>query len=286
MKAISNSRQGFRKHIDEGLVGMFVFLLVALVALTVAVMVSECITCYLQQLLGLEEKGKYDVLKFIGFCILGVLLVWQAWATNKRAKAMENTAKSTAAGQQEERLKNAIEHLGHKSDSVRISGAYEFFHLVKYAKDKDTEDKDSKILRQIVFKILCSHIRQTTRENNYQTEHKTKPSEEIQGLLTLLFVQKHGVFKGCPINLQGSYLNGADLRDAQLQRAQLQGADLSGAKLQRADLRDAQLQRAQLQGADHSGAKLQRADLSGTELQRADLSGTELQGTDLSGAEL
>ena len=294
-KAISKLWRCFREHIDNILI-IIVFLLGSL-AIAVAVEVPENIVSCLQELLGLNEKGKYEVLKAIGFCIVGVLLVLQALAANKRAKAMEDATENTEEGQRQERLKNAIEHLGHKSDSVRMGGAHELFHLAK-----DTED-----LRRTVFDILCAHIRQTTGENKYKEKYETKPSEEIQGLLTLLFTQEPDVFFiKHSINLQGSYLNGATLRQARLKganliEAQLQDANLSRAQLQGADLREAQLQKtflweAQLQGADLSNsqlqkavlwdAQLQRADLSGAELQEADLSGAELQGADLSGAEL
>ena len=307
MKTISKLWQRFKKHISK-IPFTFVLPLVALVALAVAVMLSDNIACCLQELLGVDEK--YKVLKTIGFCIVGVLLVWQAWAANKRAKAMEATAreqanatKNTEKGQRQERLKNAIEHLGHKRDSVRMGGAYELFHLAK-----DTRD-----LRRTVMDILCAHIRQTTtgqttRGNAYQAEHKTKPSEEIQSLLTLLFVQKHDqdIFEDCSINLQGSYLNGAtlslarlkkvDLRHAQLQGvvlryAQLQGAKFYKARLQRAKFYKAQLQRAKLsearlQVADFRYAQLQGAVLMEAQLQRAALWGAQLQGADLSKAQL
>ena len=281
----------------------FVLPLVALVAFgafAVVAMVSEDIANYLQQLLGIKtgRMGKYDMLQTIGFCMAGILLVWQAWAANKRSKVAEDTAKNTDAGQQEERLKNAIEHLGHKkSASVRMGGAYGLFHLAK-----DAKDKGLKSLPQTVLKILCAHIRQTTTgqtatdqtatdqtatdqtatdqtatdqtatdqtvtgqttgKNKYKEKYETKPSEEIQGLLTLLFVQKHDVFKGCPINLQGSYLNGADLRRAQLQKANLREAQLQGANLREAQLQGADLMNAQLQGADLMNAQLQGANLS------------------------
>ena len=181
----------------------------------------------------------------------------------RRAKAMEKTAEAqadaakaqadavskTEQGQRQERLKNAIEHLGHKSDSVRLGGAYELFHLAE-----DTEN-----LRQTVLDILCAHIRQTTCESEYREAHKSKPSEEIQSLLTLLFVQEHEVFKGCHINLQGSWLNGADLKEARLE-----GAILNGAHLQKAELLNAHLKRAlaqcNLQGAILKGAQLQGAN--------------------------
>ena len=293
------------KHIDK-ILFIFVFLLFALVLLAGAVMVSKDTEICLQELLGLKRNEKDEVLKFIGFCIAGVVSIWLAWAANKRANAMDATARNAEAGQRQERLKNAIEHLGHKRDSVRMGGAHELFHLAK-----DTID-----LRRTVLDILCTHIRQTTtgqtstgqttRGNAYQTEHKTKPSEEIQGLLTLLFREKHDIFEDCPINLQGSYLNGANLSQARLKKvnlieaqlqdadfmeAQLQGAFLMEAQLQKADLRQAQLQKAdlrqaKLQGAILLEARLQRAFLREAQLQKADLRQAKLQKATLWGAQL
>ena len=332
MKTISKLWQRFGELIDNFLsrVGLLLVakathIVLLLVALAVVVMVSESIASCLQELLGVDEK--YDVLKTIGFCVAGVLLVWQAGAANKRAKAMEDTAREQAKAtenqakatenqakatenteeeQRQERLKNAIEHLGHGSDSVRMGGAYELFHLAK-----DTEK-----LRQTVLDILCAHIRQTTGGNDYQEKHKTKPSEEIQSLLTLLFMDEHNVFGDCSINLQGSYLNGATLSQARLKRAnlreaQLQEANLEQAQLEIADLREAQLQeanlrearleradltearlkkakfwKAQLQGAKLWRAQLQKADLMATQLQGAALSVAQLQEADLSNAQL
>ena len=266
---------------------------------TVAVTVSESATGYLQQLL----TEKHYVLETIGYCVVGVVSMWLAWAANKRANAIDATAKeqakataNTEAGQRQERLKNAIEHLGHGSDSVRMGGAHELFHLAK-----DTED-----LRQTVLDILCAHIRQTTRGNAYQAKHKTKPSEEIQSLLTLLFAQEHDVFKGRSINLQGSYLNGANLsqarlkkanlREAQLQeaylnKAQIQEANLWSAQLQYAYIWDAQIQGAilvdaQMQGARLMDAKMQGAILRGANLQKAILSSAEFQGAILIGSKM
>ena len=276
--------QFFWEHFDI-ILFIFVSLLASLVLLAGFVIFRDGTASSLQQLLGLRSE-KYDVLKFIGYCVAGIVSIWLAWAANKRANAMDATAKNTEAGQRQERLKNAIEHLGHDRDSVRMGGAYELFHLAK-----DTRD-----LRQTVMDILCAHIRQTTRGKDYQTEYKTKPSEEIQSLLTLLFVQKHNDFEDCSINLQGSYLNGATLRQARLKKAdlieaQLQGAVLIEAQLQEAKLWDARLQGAnllgaQMQGTDLSDAQLQGAILWNAQLQRADLSRAELQGAHLSEAEL
>ena len=203
----------FKKNLSAILQIVLVCLLVGLLVVFVVVMCFE--PRWIFDLLGLSRAGgpetvegnsKYEVLKFIGISMGGVLIALQALIANKRANAMEHTARAqadaaqaqadaanaqaratveqtdanrlTERGQRQERLKNAIEHLGHESDSVRLGGAYELFHLAQ-----DTEE-----LRQTVFDILCAHIRRTTGESDYRERHKSKPSEEIQSLLTLLFV--------------------------------------------------------------------------------------------------
>ena len=279
-KAVSKLRQRFSEHTDDFLF-IFGLVLVAfgllLGALALAVLVSDGVAGYLQPHL----RERYDVLKILGFCIAGIVSIWLALAANKRANAMDATAKNTEAGQRQERLRNAIEHLGHKRDSVRMGGAYELFHLAK-----DTEDED---LRQTVMDILCAHIRQMTGGDKYKEKHGAESSEEIQSLLTLLFREKHDVFEDCSIKLQDSYLNGANLSQARLKKAnlrqaQLQGANLREAQLQGANLSIAQLQKAvlikaQLQGTDLREAKLlQEADLSYAKMQNADLSDAQMQG--------
>ena len=281
----------------QTVLAILVALLVFFLAVFVIVGVSDpaWVYCFLGMAEGTE---KFRILEFVGVGMGGVLLAIGATIANRRAAAMEETNRGAEAGRQQERFKNAIEHLGHESDSVRMGGAYELFHLAQ-----DTEDDD---LRQTVLDILCAHIRRTTGEGGYQEEHKSEPSTEIQSLLTLLFEQEHTVFKGCRIDLQRSWLNGAILNrarlqgadlvgaylqgtwllEAQLREAQLSEAQLQGARLSEAHLQEAWLSEAQLQGADLSRAHLQRADLFEAQLQRANLYSTQLQGADLSGAEL
>ena len=252
---------------------------------------------YISELLGVsnQEAPKNEVLKIIGILMGGILVAWQAWASHRRANTMAETAKSqakaanaqadaaqaqtrateeqakanlhTEQGQRQERLKNAIEHLGHGKDTVRLGGTYELFHLAE-----DTEE-----LRQTALDMLCLHIRQMTGENEYQEKHKSKPSEEVQSLLTLLFVQKHKVFKGLQSNLQGSWLNGADLHGARLEKAILTKTHLQGATLAEVQLQEADLVQACLQGSDLREAQLQKADLSKARLQGAILQGAKLQ---------
>ncbi len=284
-----------------GLVSTFVVLL----ATFLSVMVSDSVEGHISQLLGLHTKN--PILKFLGIGMGGVLLALQALMSYKRAKALEDTAnaqaeaakaqakateeqakanRNTEQGQRQERLKNAIEHLGHNNASVRLGGAYELFHLAE----------DTKDLRQTVLDILCAHIRRTTGESEYREKYKSKPSEEIQSLLTLLFVQEHEVFEGLHINLQESWLNGAELscarlREAELNRAQLQGtilgeAQLHSASLFEARMRGAYLVRAQLHGAVVYEAQLQGANLGRALLRGASLFGAELQGANLAMAHL
>lgn len=297
-----------------------VVLLGVLLVLFIAVMVCEPVETCITQLL--DTDGKYETLRALGFGMGGILLVLQFLIANRRTNAAEKTAEeqvkatkeqakaneNTERGQRQERLKNAIEHLGNDQDSVRLGGAYELFHLAE-----DAEDLGQ---RQTMLDILCAHIRWTTGEPEYREKYQWEPSEEIQSLLTLLFVQKHQVFTGLRISLQGSWLNGSNLREARLGKADLSGvqlhrADLWSARLHGADLREAQLHgvylvEAQLHGADLSAAELHRARLMrarlpgaflwqaqlhgallwSAELPGALLSGAQFYGADLSGAQL
>ena len=186
------------------------------------------------------------------------------------------TNRNAEQGQQQERLNNAIDHLGHTSETVRISGALELFSLAK----------ENLELRQTVMDILCFHIRNTTKKGEYRKTHQSKPSEEVQSLLTLLFVQDHHVFKGLPINLQNSWLNGADLQKARLQKAIFKQANLRGARLDMAHLQEANLVEAHLEEIVLIEAGLQGADVKMTKLQGAVLTQAHLEGADFWGAHL
>ena len=280
-------------------------LLVVLVTLFSSVMFCETCTEWVGQRLGLHTKN--PILKFLGIGMGGVLLALQAMMSYRRAKALEDTAKAqaeaakaqakateeqaranrnTEQGQRQERLKNAIEHLGHAADSVRLGGAYELFHLAEETKE----------WRQTILDILCAHIRQTTGESEYREKYKSKPSEEIQSLLTLLFVQDHEVFKGLHINLQGSWLNGVNLNGARLEHAVLVGAYLQRAQLensylQKANLTEARLTLANLRKADLRRANFRKAHLQGArlfdaQLQSACLHWVQMQGVELIGARM
>ena len=246
-----------------------VSILVGLLSLLVLafLIVGFCEPKWIFTFLGVSAK--YEALKFLGIGMGGLLVAIQAAMSYRRAKAMEDAAnaqvkanQNTEQGQRQERLKNAIEHLGHASVSVRLGGAYELFHLAR-----DTEE-----LRQTVLDILCAHIRRTTGEEKYREEHESKPSEEIQSLLTLLFVQDHDIFKGLRADLQESWLKGANLSSAYLQGADLQDTHMEETKFFKAHLEDANLLSAHLKGACLNFARLQEASLDGAHLQGVGIS--------------
>ncbi len=246
-------------------------------------------------LLGLYQKS--EALELLGIGAAGILVALNALMSYKRAREMERVAKAqadaageqaTAAkeqarasrdaelGRRHVRLHNGVEHLGHDSVAVRLGGAHELFHLAR-----DTES-----MRQTVLDILCAHIRRSTGPDPYRRRHKSGPSVEVQSLLSLLFAAPDGICKGLRIDLQGSWLNGANLCaaylcGANLSDARLQGADLVGAQLQGADL-----SWAHLHGAGLSWARLQGADLVGARLDGVSLSKANLQGADLARAML
>ena len=250
-----------------------VCLLIALTAVFFLTMFVEGVENHLYKLSGVAKGKKLLLLQSIGILIGGVFIASQALASYIRGIAMEKTAAAQAQstsqqaranvliehGQRQERLKAAIDHLGHLSSSVRLGGAYELIHLAR-----DTED-----LRGTVLDILCAHVRQTTTTDEYRKNHHSKPSEEIQILLTTLFVQNVGCFHGLRANLQGSILNRVNLADSYLVDSNMEGVQLRGANLHKANLQGVTLLKANLSGAVVAGADLSGAKLIASNLQRA-----------------
>ena len=282
----------------------FLIFLVILAVILAAIM-AAVMFCDLKDhfcLLGLKEKS--EVLKYLGVCMGGVLVAIQAVASHRRAKAMEDAVSAQAAaveaqarmvkaqaaavkqhakanqhterGLRQERLKDAIGHLGHDSMSVRIGSAYELFHLAK----------ETSSYRYTVQDILCGHIKQTTCTRAYRRQFRTEPSVEVESILSLLFIDGHSVFAEVKADLSGSYLAGANLRNAHLEGANLTRACLSDAGLRGASLQGALLGATHLQFANLRGARLQGAVLHSAALQCADLSGAQCQGLSIYGAQL
>ena len=274
---------------------ILIILLVILFASFLAVTFTEDGLSIAHRFIG--GTAKQGFLRFLALGMGGVLVALQAVISHRRAKAMEATAQAQAdasqaqakatteqarannnaeQGQRQERLKNAIEHLGADSVSVRLGGAYELFHLAQ----------DTKDLRESILQILCAHIRQTTVNAEYKRNYESRPSEEIQSLLSLLFVQPHQVFSGLRIDLAGCWLNGAELNNARLNWARLQDVSLQYAQMAMAYLQNAKFIRTDLTRAALSYANLQAAIILDSCFQEANLDSTNLQGAVLEGVRL
>ncbi len=210
-----------------------------------------------------------ELAKFLGYLMGGGLLLWQIDISSRRAKSAEDTAKEmqkttelTERGNIAERFKNAIDHLGHNSVSVRLGGIYTMHHIAWQVED----------YRIRVFDILCAHIRETTTHCNYMPRKDESgalcPAIEIQNALDLLFVkdQDKEIYKECSANLENANLRGAILRRAILKKASFQGADLQDAQLvssylYQANLCSANLCRVTFDMADLSYCQFNHADL-------------------------
>ena len=283
----------FSRLLNAGMQSIFVILVLLMVALFVALLLSmffDVVEVYLSGITGIAAGSKLTLLHTLGIALGGAFIGLQALASHRRAIAMEQAANAQAQatkeqtkanlhieqGRRQDRLKNAIEHLGHKSASVRLAGAYELFHLAR-----ETEP-----FRERVFDILCSHIRQTTTEANYINIYLNNTSPEIQSILALVFANSHDTFEGLKANLQGSCLNRANLMNLRLV-----GANLEGAQLQLANLHQAQLQGSRLLNVNFCGALIMAADLSGSAIlscmfQRSLLTNTRFMGCTIIGSNM
>ncbi len=240
-----------------------------------------------REFLGVDSKK--DALEFLGVIAGGLLVGLNVVLAHRRASAMETVAAAQAdgirrqakanelleLGQRQERMKNAIDHLGSDSAIQRIGAAHELVHLAR----------DTPEFAETVLAIVCAYIRQTTGSAKYRKKHKAEPSTEIQSLLTLLFVREASVFRGFRADLEEAWLNGVDLRRAHVPRGNLRGVHLEGARLESACLNGAVLAEARLRSAKFQKAHLRECDLTLAWMQGARLIGARLEGaTVLSGS--
>ncbi len=305
----------------EILILVFVFIVFALLILTLFFVPKDCLEfgSFLCYSLGVEDKR--DVIQSLALALAGLVSALAVLAALRRADAMNETAqaqvktaqaqdktaqaqdktaqaqdktaqaqadvvKATEKGHRQQRFRDAVDHLGKEQVSVRQGGAYALFYL---ALDEDR-------LRASIAEILCAHIRETTSRKEYQEEYANKPSAEIRSLLELLFTTKiHSektlkqFWKDRTPDLSEAYFRGVALHDsirfqgADLRGTQFQGADLRGTQFQGADLRGTQFQGADLWDAQFQGAELWVAQFQGADLRRAQFQGAELRGARFQG---
>ena len=205
-------------------------------------------------------------LQFAAYLVGGAFLIWQLKISNRRATALEKTATLGEKGNITERFKNAIEHLGEGSESVRMGGIYGLYHVAVEAK-KEYADT--------VKKILCAHAKLVMAKPGY-TE-KEKPSNEITAILDVLFPidfsggKRHADVLFEEVDISDWHLQGANVSYRNMKEMHGGNVNLSGAIMHRANLRNATLS-----GADLSGAILSDAILSGAIFWQAILLGAEV----------
>jgi len=277
------------RRLQPWLAGIFVCLcLLFLILLLYAVFLlpyAKCegadlrLLCY-----WLGVGTKEAVINRLSIALAGLLSAWAIWSAYRRAEAMQKQALATENRLVQERFRDAVQHLGHETESVRLGGAYALFRLAL----------EEEAFRKQIAEMLCAHICAITGAEEYRKNFAKKPSMEIQSLMRLLFSagqdaqaedSRKAFWKGLRADLSGGYFHGLELRDARFQKASLTGAEFQGARLSRAKFQGAFLYDAKFQGAHLNRAKFQGARLSRAKFQGARLSRAEFQGARLNRAE-
>ncbi|MDR3344506.1 MAG: pentapeptide repeat-containing protein, partial [Oscillospiraceae bacterium] len=204
-----------------------------------------------------------------------------------------------------ERLRQAIEHLGHADDTIKQGACYEFKRLA------EDSQRDRKSIAQLLTTYVRNTLEQSAVEPKYNNDGKlidekdcVRPADSLFvacAILSFLF-QKYEIradlhsvtatlLNLSEIELRGANLYGANFKRTFLQLAHLEGAHLASANLLEANLSYACLEGAvlwlaHLDGADLASANLLEANLSNAYLDGAGLVFARLQGADLSHAYL
>ena len=228
---------------------------------------------------GKDEMSILERMKFAAYVVGGGLVLWQLQISNRRSTALEKTAALGEKGNITERFKNAIEHLGSDSESIRMGGIYGLYHVVR----------ESRGYADTVLKILCAHAKSIMAKPEYAKQEK--PSNEITAILDVLFPIDYK--NGKPddvlfvkVDISNWHLRGADVNFRNMQRITGEGVNLSLARLHGAHLMETALLEANLMMADLSEANLMMADLSSANLSEADLAAANLSAANLMLADL
>ncbi|MDD9864260.1 MAG: pentapeptide repeat-containing protein [Gammaproteobacteria bacterium] len=293
------------RRLQPWLPGIFICLcLLFLILLLYAVLLlphAECegdnlrLLCY-----WLGVGTKEAVINRLSIALTGLLSAWAIWSAYRRAEAMQKQALAAENSLVQERFRDAVQHLGDKSASARLGGAYALFRLAL----------EEEAFRKQIAEMICTHILSVTGAKEYRGDFAKKPSMEIQSLMRLLFSagqddrtenSRKAFWKGLRADLSGGYFHGLELRDARFQKASLtgaefQGASLSGAQFQGASLvgtkfhvaslENSQFHDAYLLGAEFHVARLLGAEFHDAHLYRAEFHGASLVGAEFHGAYL
>lgn len=184
----------------------------------------------------------------------------------------------------DDRFHSAIALLGNSETSARTGAIYSLYHLAI----------ESEKYRKQIAEILCSHIRSKTEENAYREKHNSKPSNEIQTAIDVLFKNSESL-QGLYVQFTGNSLPQANLFESYLvganfARAHCQGVSFDGAHCNEADFQGANCQEASFVGTycqkawfDH--AQCQRAKFKESFCQKAIFFQAQCQRTSFEGAQ-
>ena len=121
----------------------------------------------------------------------------------EQIKKQDEQIKLQEKQQRDARFASGVELLGNINESARIGGAYNLYFLAKEYIDDYLNP---------VCEILCAHIRTITSNEEYREKYKATPSNEIQTILNLLFLEDNGekIFSYCSKNLSKTFLSGVN----------------------------------------------------------------------------
>lgn len=230
----------------------------------------------------------------------GVAILIGLWLTARRIRASERNVEIAQEGQLTDRFASAVEHLGGKSQSLRLGGIYA---LERIAADSEKDYWPiMEILTAFLRSVPSGPKNEATPNPAHPPSHDEITPQDRQAVINVLRRRQHererrhlainlARAKLAELDISGLYLAGAsmescDLLATNLQNSNLEGADLRFANLSGANLGRARLVRARLRSANLVNALLDGADLSGADLAEASLRSARLPGANLRRARL
>ena len=232
-----------------------------------------------------QDASVLERLQFAAYLVGGGFLILQLRISDRRATALEK-------GNITERFNNAIEHLTHSSEAIRIGGIHTLYHIAEEA----SEYKDA------VFGILTSHLHDTLNSPKYAMQIRVIRDEDgvekidmpTNEVMTILHAFFPALPEGGPmpsllfgrVNLSELDLRGVLLGGRRMDNVIAEGANLSSASLSYSHLADAHFSYANLAGAYLVQANLEWSFIMGANLKGAVMGGANLTGAALHGSDL
>lgn len=243
-----------------------------------------------------------ETLRNVGFLLAGaiafVLAMWRGWVAERQAETAQR-------GLLNERFQRGVEMLGSHVLSVRMGGVIALRRLAaEYPEQYHVQVMDlfSALVRDRARYVLDANgIVQNEDEliplwepsmsdvkaALFAIGHRNKSSIKFETQEQFSIDLQKTYLVGAELN--GAILSGANLSESDLSWSEFSNSDLSGADLLMSDLSYCDLDGANITAArlgrvDFTQARLQKAKLQGADLCGADLTNAFLTGADLSGA--